>query len=274
MLMIAGLLLVLVDIGPAMVLSVYGGGCYVTVKDDYGLPVSGALVYVESVTITTSTGSYEFLLGWDLGTTDSQGKFNFGVSTDGLYELKFSKSGYNTATKSVTLTGGAPKSISVTLTGGPAPPPPPPEPDPPEGYFEINGEKVTKSSVVVLPYTQLAMDFTATSRASDIDRVTVKVKDQNGTPVGVIDIDGDTVPEITLTKQDSTRWATVFDLPGDGTYVVESYIHYGAKSLKMLSIICGSDVETQRIEPTYLTGFGLLVSVLGILIDKGIIKTG
>ena len=43
--------------------------------------------------------------------------------------------------------------------------------------------------------------------------------------------------------------------------------------MKLLSIICGSDVETQRIQPTCLTGFGLLVSVLGILIDKRIIKT-
>jgi len=265
-LMLAGLAMILFDLGPALLMAAFGGSCYITVKDEYGQPVEGASVTIVSVTIGDTT----YPLNMKAAPTDSRGKTGFSTSTDGTYKIKVSKTGYDTKTKSVTITGGESKSVTFTLTGGPAPEPEP-EPEPPTGYWKINGQKVAKDSVVVLPYTQLAVEFVATERAGDIDRVTVKVKDKSGAAVAFTDIDGNKVYEIALTKQDSTRWATIFDLPGDGTYVVEGYIRFGGEELKLLSVIVGPDVESRQVEPTYLTWIGAALAVLGFIMEKRVV---
>ena len=87
-----------------------GGGCEVTVCDELGNPVEGALVTVLGVEIA---GNF-YDLNLPAGTTDTRGQTSFGISGDGNYRVKAEKNGL-VDVQEVYIGGGAESSVAFTL---------------------------------------------------------------------------------------------------------------------------------------------------------------
>ena len=92
-------------------LSTYGGACTVTVHDELGQPVEGAVITV--IKITDDQG-YEWPMTLGAGTTDGNGYTQFGVAGDGLYTLKAETEGFSDI-QEVYIGGGEPSSVTFTL---------------------------------------------------------------------------------------------------------------------------------------------------------------
>jgi len=84
----------------------------------------------------------------------------------------------------------------------------------PDGYFTINGQQVTTSSVIYVNNPTLNIAFTATNLPEQITAIRVILKDSGGT----------TLKDLTLPKTSESIWSGTITLPAEGKYTISGYI--------------------------------------------------
>jgi hypothetical protein len=140
------------------------------------------------------------------------------------------------------------------------------------GYFAINGQTVTPTSVVRVSNPTLILTYTVTTGTAWAQG------GQITSYVNVMDSNGNTLQKVTLSA-DMQNYADEnltgsYTLPAQGTYTLNGYVTYGGKTQLGMSIIeeYGSAGEVNSIPLAdfyYVIGFfGLVFFVIGSLTKK------
>jgi len=134
----------------------------------------------------------------------------------------------------------------------------------PDGYFTINGQQVTATSVIYVNNPTLNIDFTATSLPDLITGIRVIVRDSAGT----------TLRDFTLTKSSSgNTWSGTHTLSAEGKYTISGYIVIasGSQLQKMELVVQWGGVPETNVNTNVnrflniLTVFGIALYIVGSL---------
>ncbi len=232
-LMVVGMILVLFGIFAPFALSIYGGSLYIAVETEAGDRIEGVTITLVSVDwIQAGIPPITYPLGIE-SITDSTGKTSFGTSLDGTYTISASMSGFETLTKSATVTAGSTSSTMFVLVGESGEPDTPLPISLPVGYWNINDKtRIGPEDIIYIPGGQMAVEYVCTENPGEVVKVSVKLFDDDTNQIDAVE----------LTKEPGApRWVGVVDIPGEGSYVMEGYVSSSEGPLRTLTIFGGED---------------------------------
>jgi len=127
----------------------------------------------------------------------------------------------------------------------------------PTGYFKIQGQAVTKESVIYTATLDIKFEFIATAYGYMIDEVTVVIRETYPTPDKYVETI--TLKEVEIDK----RWELTHTFPYDGKFDVKGYIAWDTKVVRLMSLALDTGVEIPVWIMTRvvmgLIGFGLII---------------
>jgi len=126
-----------------------------------------------------------------------------------------------------------------------------------DGYFTINGQKLSKGGKITISTRSIDLKFTKTTSATP-DEVWYTVRDSNG---NWLQKKSDTV-------KTSSPWTWSYTFPSDGTYEVNGYCKSYGKSVQVMSFRTG--VNTSPVpqlpfpsEAMIVLGTGIAIATVG-----------
>jgi len=101
----------------------------------------------------------------------------------------------------------------------------------PDGYFRINGQVATATSVIVVDSPRLTLEFIPTDNADRIGSVYVEVF-RDGKRVEVVEL-----------VRSGTVFTAMYTLPGYGKYTLKGYVKWSGGTLERMSVLLSLDAE-------------------------------